>query len=136
MEDFEDMDPIQTITKVLEKHCDFIYLLGSLGTSRFSAHSDIDLAVFWKNDLDSERVVDLIGQLEDSFGRDVDLVSLNRIDPIFARQVLATGRLIYVDRKAAGILLKWKMEKMSEYPDFKRTRKIIEDHLLKRKKYF
>lgn len=130
---FENIKEI-VITELSKKSV-FIYLLGSVGTERFNANSDIDIAAYWTSLLDSEEVSKMSFELEEKLQREVDLVSLNRIDPIFARQVLETGRLIYLNEGRKGLHLKWRAEKMSEYPDFKYSRKIIEDHILTRKKY-
>lgn len=123
----------KTLVKILIQDAEFAFLMGSAETNRFHANSDIDVAVFWKNSCTKEQINAHCQILEDKFNREVDLVSLNNIDVIFARQVLETGRLLF--NNSAGILLNWKMEKLSDYPDFKISRKIIEDNILTRKKY-
>ncbi len=135
VQNLDEYSVIETVNSVLQGHCDFIYLLGSAGTPRFHEKSDIDVAVYWSKMPEFQEVSDLTAQLEEAFGRDVDLVGLNQVDPIFARQVIETGRLVFVDPKQKGVLLNWQMQKMSEYPDFKYTRKVVEDNILKRKKY-
>lgn len=121
------------LAETLADQAEFAFLMGSAETERFRPDSDIDVAVFWKETVTSEQMNFLCRNLEKKFNRDVDLISLNKIDVIFARQVLETGRLLF--NNSAGNLLKWKMEKLSEYPDFKFSRKLIEDQILKRKKY-
>lgn len=121
------------LTALLTQDAEFAFLMGSAGTERFQASSDIDVAVFWKSTCAEERRNHHLRSLEEKLSRDFDLVSLNNIDEIFARQVLETGRLLFCNSNA--ILLNWKMEKMSKYPDFKTSRKIIEDQILKRKRY-
>ena len=127
----------ENITKIINETltdlAEFGYLMGSAETERFNIKSDIDVAVFWKEMCTEDQKKKCWAALEDKFNRDVDLVSLNDTDVIFARQVLETGRLIF--NKNPGVFLKWKMEKMSEYPDFKASRKIIEGNILNRKKY-
>jgi predicted nucleotidyltransferase len=125
------------IQNEVEKHIslpfDFLYLLGSAGTERFTASSDIDLAVYWKTPPDFKTLVSISAALENHFQREVDLVSLNIADLIFSRQVLETGRLLIC--RSPGIHLQWKAEQLSRYPDFKYSRKIIEEKILNRKKY-
>ena len=121
------------IKNILHDYAEFVFLLGSAGTERFNKDSDVDVAVFWKEKTSKEQIQKCGKTLDEEFNRDVDLVSLNKIDPIFARQVLETGRIIFSN--SDGPLLKWKMEMMSIYPDFKFTRKIIEENILNRKKY-
>ncbi len=127
-------EPIsQILTETLIQEAEFVFLMGSAETERFHAESDIDVAVFWKTSCDELKKKQCLQTLEEKFNRDVDLISLNKINVIFARQVLETGRILFTN--SDGMLLKWKMEQMSDYPDFKASRKIIEDNILKRKKY-
>lgn len=123
----------KTIQVVLTDLAEFAYLMGSAETERYNEESDIDIAVFWKETSTDEQKKQCLADLEKTFSRDVDLVSLNKIDVIFAHQVLQKGRLIFDNN--LGLHLKWKMEKLSEYPDFKISRKVIEDNILQRKKY-
>lgn len=126
---------IQSVLDDISAEAEFIYLMGSFGTERFNDQSDLDFAVFWKKVPDFSGLVKIKSKFEDLFLRDVELVSLNKIDIIFAVQVLETGRLIFLDESKKGELLKWRSQKMSEYPDFKYSRKIIEENILVRKKY-
>jgi predicted nucleotidyltransferase len=111
----------------------FAYLMGSAGTERFHEESDIDLAVHWKVEPEFSEILKISAALSQSFNREVDLVSLNRIDLIFGRQVLETGRLLFCSEP--GIHLQWKADQLSRYPDFKFTRGPIEKNILVRKKY-
>lgn len=122
-----------TVKEILDAKVEFSYLVGSAGTERFHDESDIDLVVFWKETPANKDRTKAWIDLESKFNRDLELVTLSKIDIIFARQVLETGRLLWSNND--GLLLQWKMEVLSEYPDFKRSRKIIEDNILNRKKY-
>lgn len=123
----------EKIIESISALAEFAYLMGSAETERFNSESDIDVAVFWKEKCTDKQIRHCWIDLTDKFDREVDLVALNRIDVIFARQVLEKGRLLFDNN--SGLHLKWKMEKLSEYPDFKITRKPIEDNILNRKKY-
>lgn len=111
----------------------FAYLLGSAGTPRFHAESDIDIAAHFDKKMSLADLIKVKGQLEDTLGRDVDLIDLNEIDPIFARQVIENGRILW--NQDPGIHTLWRINSLSKYEDLKISRKIIEDQLLKRKKY-
>jgi predicted nucleotidyltransferase len=126
---------IDSVLSEISENTDFIHLMGSFGTERFNDQSDLDFAVFWKTVPDFSHLVKLKTQFEDLFQRDIELVSLNTIDIIFAAQILETGRLVYVDKLKKGHHLNWRVQKMSEYPDFKYSRKEIEENILIRKKY-
>ncbi len=123
----------QILKETLIQDAEFAFLMGSAETERFNAQSDIDVAVFWKTSCEESKRQQCRRTLEEKFNRDVDLISLNKIDVIFARQVLESGRMLFTN--STGFLLNWKMEQMSDYPDFKVSRKIIEENILKRKKY-
>jgi predicted nucleotidyltransferase len=126
---------------VLEKYVEFCFLLGSAATLRFHKESDVDLAVFWNSsvlnstskDVDFDFKLKILNELEEAFHRDIDLVSLNNIDVIYAIQVIETGKILINNNP--GTLLEWKAIQLSKYPDFKRSRSIIEKNILKRKKY-
>ncbi len=123
------------ILKELKNFSLFIYLMGSVGTERFTEKSDIDIAVYWIQKPDLDQIMKFQSNLENETGRDVQLIGLNEIDTIYARQVIETGRLLFLDENQKGQHLLWRAQKFSEYPDFKYSRKIIEDQILKRKKY-
>lgn len=131
--DFSVENVKSIICDTLSDAGEFVYLMGSAGTDRFHDESDIDIAVYWKPNTTEEEKASIRNNLMAIFDREIDLVALNRIDIIFARKVLETGRLLF--NKSPGLHLLWCSEKLSEYPDFKKSRKIIEDNLLQRKKY-
>lgn len=126
-------DISQIITADLNDLADFCYLMGSAETERFNENSDVDIAVFWKQDTSEAQKNKCKANFEEKFKRDIDLISLNKVDVIFAWQVLERGRLLFSGSK--GIHLNWQMEQMSNYPDFKMSRQIIEKNILNRKKY-
>ncbi len=130
---FSDGSISRILTDTLIQYAEFAFLMGSAETPRFNLQSDIDIAVYWKSSCNENQRNQLYRMLEEKFSREIDLISLERIDVIFARQVLETGRLLFT--QSDGFLLNWKMEQLSDYPDFKASRKIIEDNILKRKKY-
>jgi predicted nucleotidyltransferase len=123
----------ETAESVLVNRFRFVLLLGSAATERFNINSDIDLGVYFNVKCTYDELARLRGQLELIFDRECDLVQLNEVDLIFSRQVIETGReLAMADRSFFNI---WRAEQLSRYPDFKISRKIIEDNLLRRKKY-
>ena len=88
---------IDFVLAEISDQADFIYLMGSFGTDRFNDQSDLDFAVFWKKNPEFSELIKIKSKFEDHFQRDVELVSLNKIDIIFAAQVLETGRLVYLN---------------------------------------
>ncbi|MFZ4404122.1 MAG: type VII toxin-antitoxin system MntA family adenylyltransferase antitoxin [Pseudobdellovibrionaceae bacterium] len=121
------------IINILDESAVFLYLMGSFDTPRFNEESDIDLAIFYKQNVSLETKYQLSRDLNFKFDIQIQLVELNDIDPIFAHQVLQTGRLLFC--KDDTILVQWKIKYMSMYIDFKMDREIIEKNLLHRKRY-
>lgn len=128
----QDDDVIQHILNELKPISYFVYLMGSYGTERFNKSSDIDVAAYFKNEPTWLELQSIKNKIETQLSHDLDLVSLNHIDPIYGRQVLENGRLLYCADDA--LLLSWKVKTQSVYFDFKFSRKIVEDNLLRKKK--
>lgn len=123
----------KAVQEMLRGRFKFAVLLGSAGTERFHSESDIDLAVYFDPPASFEELARWTGELSTHFNCDVDLVSLNSIDLIFARQVIETGRALATPDGSFYRL--WVADQLSRYPDFKASRRVIETHLLQRKKY-
>jgi predicted nucleotidyltransferase len=122
------------VSSSISELSEFCFLVGSAATPRFRQDSDVDLAVYWKNrDISYENQLDLSQKLESLLGHQIDLISLNEIDVIYAIQVIETGRLLINNNPT--LLLEWKVKQLSAYPDFKISRSIIEKNILNRKKY-
>lgn len=122
------------VADTIGKLSEFCFLLGSAATPRFRQDSDIDIAVYWKNnEINFDLRLKIVSELEDKLGHDIDLISLNNIDVIYGIQVVDTGRLLV--NTNPGLILEWKAKQLSRYPDFKASRAIIEKNILNRKKY-
>ena len=111
----------------LKSTCTFAFLFGSFTTDHFRKDSDIDIAVFFNENPDIGKKIDIQVELETVLKRDVDLVCLNDSDPIISMQILANGELIVENDRSAFI--SYKANQISKYIDFKQSRKIIEDSL-------
>jgi predicted nucleotidyltransferase len=120
---------ITGLQKALKEEVQFALVFGSITTENFSEKSDIDIGVYSKKPTQDEkmRLFKLIGDVTD---REVDLIFLNDSDIIITMQILANGKLI-VNNDPAFFNI-FKAQKISQYPDFKLSRKIIEDHLTSR----
>ena len=132
-EEYQQGTTAEKASKILNDYCEFAYLMGSADSDRFHSESDIDLAIYPKPGIDDLNLAQLKSKLEEEFSRDVDLVSLLGVDLIFGRQVIETGRIIFIHNPE--IHLRWLADQLSRYPDFKFSRAIIETNLLTRKKY-
>ncbi|MEM4261016.1 MAG: nucleotidyltransferase domain-containing protein [Candidatus Woesearchaeota archaeon] len=114
----------------LDDIIDFVLVFGSFATGNFNDESDIDIGIYVNDKLYSEETItEIIDKFNELTDREIDLVVLNDADPIITMQILANGKLIYCKDKHQFNL--YKARKISEYLDFKMSRKIIEDNLLK-----
>ena len=77
-----------------------MYVFGSANTDAFNENSDIDFLISFKKEVTLEEYADnffdLMFELEDLLGRDVDLVTEKTLsNPYFIRSVEQTKQLIY-----------------------------------------
>jgi predicted nucleotidyltransferase len=99
--DIEVINKIPQISALCKKyHISTMYLFGSAATGKFTEDSDIDLLVTFQNNVTLEdyadNYFDLMFELEDMFGRKIDIVPENTLsNPYFIRSVEQTKQLIY-----------------------------------------
>ncbi len=108
-------------------------LFGSAAAGRLRAASDLDLALLFIAEQvpDDLAVLAMRADLEQLVRRDVDLIVLNHASPILAFQVVKHGKLLFCrDRAAYDRFL---VRLISEYADFKRIRRPIEEAVLSRR---
>ncbi len=111
----------------LEETCAFSYLFGSLFTDRFNEESDVDLAIF---ELEGEEHGYLywLKTLSSCTDHALDLIVLNRADPIITMQIIGSGSLLTCHDR--NFLNQFKAREISKYLDFKRNRQGIEQRLM------
>ena len=115
--------------ELLNGKAEFALLFGSITNDNFNIQSDIDIAVYFNSEFNTkEKEAGIRREIVNSFNRDIDLIILNDADIIVTMQVLANGNIIINENNSNFILFKAK--KISEYLDFKISRKIIEDNML------
>jgi len=125
---------LNTIIPVLERETVFALAFGSITGEAFSESSDIDLAVFLKDAaLTYEKKTAFLRKLPQVQGHENDVVFLNDGDLIIAMQALANGEILV--NNDPGKFIRYKADTISRYIDFKMSRKIIEDNLLKGRVY-
>ncbi|MCG8348206.1 MAG: nucleotidyltransferase domain-containing protein [Chloroflexales bacterium] len=110
-------------------------LFGSAAAGRLRADSDIDLALLFDpaHLPDTEATMRLRADIEELTRRDVDLVVLNRTSTILAFQALKTGTLIFCRNRK--LFEAYVVRLISEYADFKRIRRPIEEAVIARRIY-
>jgi predicted nucleotidyltransferase len=114
---------IKTIQDILNSNnnVEFGYVFGSLLNDRFTRISDIDIAVWLKNDSISYQLR-LHHQLERNLKRDVDMVVLSRIKSItLLNDIFKFGRVVCSRNDEELITFELMVEhKIKDYKSFKR----------------
>jgi len=110
-------------------------VFGSTTAGRLRPESDLDLALLFAEGSvpDALAALELRAALEQHAGRDVDLIVLNHASPILAFQAAKKGQLIVC--KDARAYQQYIVRLISEYADFKRIRRPIEEAVLQRRIY-
>ena len=125
---------INTLSRVLADRVVFAMVYGSILKRSFNHKSDVDVALYLNHNEDTtDNLLKFQVELSEATGRDVDLVFLNRADLIITMQILTNGQLIVENDHRQFI--EFKALKISQYIDFKMSRKIIEDNMLKGRIY-
>lgn len=114
----------------------FVYIFGSLAKNNgalMHAESDLDVAVYFNDEC--ERNYKTCDNFQTSllqkidYERDVDLIDLRLSDIIITMQIIANGEVLFCNDPL--LLVQYKALKQSEYIDFKRFRKPLEEKLIK-----
>jgi len=110
-----------------------VYVFGSLVKNEPDQSHDIDIAVLYLHERvpDYFQIVNDRESLSEQLNKEVDLVLLNGASPILKRQVLEKGKLI-LDQQPK-IRHYFHMHAVSEYYDFRRIRRPLEEKLIKEK---
>jgi len=123
------------ISKIIEKqpHVVFAFLFGSQASGKATGESDIDLAIYFEDGHVPEpfKSIDLQAEIAAQMSKDIDLVVLNRANPIIKMQVLKNGQLIFANDPKA--LSRFFVNAVMAYADLKRMRAGIEASLLSRR---
>ena len=94
-------DNIQKLFSLCRKHkVSRLYAFGSILTSRFNDHSDVDFLVDFNNEIDhttyADNFMDFYNALKNLLGREVDLMDESAVsNPYFREELEETKHLIY-----------------------------------------
>ena len=130
MQELENtMDPhaFNAARCVLERHpqIDAAYLLGSAATGRLRPDSDADVALLLRpgQKLSALERLTLAAELGTIFGRQADLGVLSAANLVYAKEVVAHGRLIFArDRTTAA---RFAMHTLSMYAALQESRREV-----------
>lgn len=128
-------DIIKKLGKFLSKCSDtiLVFLFGSFARGNVTAFSDLDVAILFYNTTDFYRINDLQEKLSEIVNVPVDIVVLNNASPVIKMQILKKGTLVVnKDPKAYNEFF---VNTVKEYDDLKRTRREIEEKILRGRIY-
>jgi len=107
------------IRKIAEKYnLSLILLFGSQVNGKKHVNSDLDLAVLPKKNLNFKKYFGLISDLSKIFqGEKIDLVSINKADPLLLKKILENYKLLCGSRRN---LCELKIYSFKKYCDYKK----------------
>ncbi|MCK5145756.1 nucleotidyltransferase domain-containing protein [bacterium] len=119
---------LSIVTPILEARTVFALAFGSILGNSFNAESDIDLAVYLSQPPSWDDKMAFRRSFWDVSPYECDIVFLNDADLIISMQALANGRLLVNNDPV--VFISYKAGIITQYIDFKISRKIIEEHML------
>ena len=93
----------------------FVFLFGSWASGRTFKESDVDIAIYFKDEYSFERVKNIWSDLEDLLKKDIDLITLNTAPPLIGYSAIR-GKAIVVNDYA--IYLDYMLRISQEAEDF------------------
>ena len=114
------------------RQIDLCILFGSQATGKTHRHSDIDIALFSETNLNlKDHLIDLYGELEDLFGREVDVVIIHRdVDPVLRLEVFQHGKPLYESQP--GLFIEQRILAVKLYDDTEPLRRVRDRVLAQR----
>lgn len=128
------MDAINKCKDILIKNDKiiFAYIFGSYAKGNDRKDSDIDIAIYLKDNIDTYEYLDMKMKLSEGVKREVDLVILNDANPLFKYEIYRDNILLFSKDKA--IEGKYKVKTLFEYNDMKRYLDLSYDKTIERLK--
>lgn len=109
-----------------------IVVFGSKATDNESANSDLDIAIFSKEEINFDKHVHLINDFKEIFPlEEIDLSIMKGAEPLHAYQIAETGILLYGEDED---FLKYRIKARNKLIDAKSLFK-LQQELLKKKIY-
>ncbi len=103
----------------------FIYLFGSFAKGEGRIDSDIDLAIYPVENINSYDLFTISNDLSFKVNRDVQIVDLKDIDTVFAAQIVGNREELYCQDEL--LMLNYNIKILREYAKLNEERQIILD---------
>ena len=125
----------EKLKSALAKRDDVVlaFLFGSFPRGQATPFSDLDIAVFFSRPVDFFTIAALRDDISAMTGMEADILVLNTASPIIRMQVLKKGRMLI--NKNKRVYNAFFADTIKTYDDVKRTRKPIEDNILRGRIY-
>ncbi len=101
----------------------FIYLFGSFAKGEGRNDSDIDLAIYTDNIIDSYKLFMAAGHLSFEVKRDIQIIHLKDISTVFAAQIVGTKEVLYCEDEY--LMANYDIKVFKEYAKLNEERKVI-----------
>lgn len=114
------MDTINKCKDILIKYEDiiFAYIFGSYAKDNIRKDSDIDIAIYLKDSIDTYEYLDMKMKLSEALKREVDLIILNDATPLLKYEIYKSNILLFTNDKVMES--KYKVKTLFEYNDMKK----------------
>ncbi len=112
--------------RVIKKITDFLYsdedvvfalLFGSYAKGQQRGRSDIDIAIYLKNEPDADTILEHTSRLTEIAKKEVDLVVLNRASAMLRHQVFKNKTTLFV--KDMPSYVRFRVKCMNDYEEYK-----------------
>ena len=128
------MDTINKCKDILIKYDKivFAYIFGSYAKGNVRENSDIDIAIYLKDNIDTHEYLDMKMEISEALKREVDLVILNDTTPLLKYEIYKNNILLFTNDKVMES--KYKVKTLFEYNDMKRYLDLSYDKTIERLK--
>jgi len=109
---------LKRLKKFLEKDPNILFALvfGSAASGKFKKDSDIDIAIYVKEDLEPSEYLKLVTNLCDLVKREVHLIVLNKASPLLRHQVMKEKKILFI--KDFDIYANFREKTMTDYDEY------------------
>ncbi|MGM0396467.1 MAG: type VII toxin-antitoxin system MntA family adenylyltransferase antitoxin [Bacillota bacterium] len=114
------MSIIDSCRDILIKYNDilFAYLFGSFVKGKVREDSDIDIAIYQVEKLDTDTYLAIKSELSEACKREIDLIILNDATPLLKYEIYRNNILLFSRDKS--VESNFKVKTLFEYNDFKK----------------
>lgn len=116
---------LEKVVNILKEkfECEAIVIFGSYVRGTNTEKSDVDIAFKTNKEIDSQEQFELVQELEEILGKDIDLVNLDKITDVFRYEILMNGKTLYC--KDSFKFDMYKLDMYREYLELNESRKDI-----------